>query len=275
MDTTNIYNITDKMIKISLYFTHKHIESALELKDKNVVVIDVLRTSTTMILGLTNGAKEIIPTEDVATAGLIGRNSQGHSLLCGERNGKLIEGFNLGNSIKEYSAERVNGKTLIFSSTNGTPALMKAKFAHNCVIVGFTNISRVVEYLTNLNEDFIILCAGRSVEFSLEDTACAGMLINLLTKKNSKQKYVLTDSAVASTKIYSNYKKSLVKLMQDSEHGKYLIQIGFSDDLEECAKVDTCNCLPILRNGVIKLIESFESDPKLTMKKVVGNSINS
>ena len=251
------------------------IESALGLKDKNVVVVDVLRTSTTMVAGLTNGAKEIIPTEDVATAGLIGRNSQGHSLLCGERNGKIIEGFNLGNSIKEYSPERVNGKTLIFSSTNGTPAFMKAKFARNCIILAFTNISRVVEYLTKLNEDFIILCSGKSGEFSLEDTACSGMLIYQLTQKNMKQKYVLTDSALASTKLYSSYKKSLVKLMQDSEHGKFLIQIGNGDDLEECAKVDTCNCLPILRNGVIKLIESFESDPKLTMKKVAGKSINS
>ena len=95
-----------KMTNISLYFTHKHVDSELELKDKNVVVIDVLRTSTTMVIGLSNGAKEIIPTIDVATAGLIGRNSLGQSLLCGERNGKLIEGFQLGNSVKEYSKER-------------------------------------------------------------------------------------------------------------------------------------------------------------------------
>ena len=135
-----------------------------------------------MIMGLTNGAKEIIPTEDVATAGLIGRNSQGQALLCGERNGKLIEGFNLSNSIKEYIPEIVSGKTLIFSSTNGTPALMKSKFARNCIVLGFANISRVAQYLKALNEDFIILCAGKSGEFSLEDTVCAGMLIEELSK---------------------------------------------------------------------------------------------
>ena len=266
----NILDITDKQIKINLYFTHKHIESALDLKDKNVVVIDVLRSSTTMIMGLTNGAKEIVPTEDVATAGLIGRNSEGQSLLCGERNGRVIEGFQLGNSVKEYTAEKVSGKTLIFSTTNGTPALMKAKFARNCIIAGFANLSRVVDFLFHLNEDFIILCSGKSGEFALEDTVCAGMLISHLIKKTQKQKYILTDSSLGAVKLYGTYKISLLKMLHDSEHGKFLISIGSEDDLAACARVDVSAALPILRNGVIKLIEIFESDPKLTMKKVSG-----
>ncbi len=256
------------MIKISLYFTHQHVDSELELKDKNVAVIDVLRTSTTMISGLTNGAKEIIPTESVETAGKIGRNSEGHSLLCGERNGKIIEGFNLGNSVKEYSAEKVTGKTLIFNSTNGTPAIIKAKFARNCIISGFANISRVVGYLSELREDFIILCSGKDGEFSLEDTVCAGMLINNLVKKNPKEKYALTDSARGAFKLYDPYKKDLLKMLHESEHGRFLISLGFEDDLTECSKTDVCSCLPVMRNGVIKLIESFETDPKLSMKKV-------
>lgn len=263
------------MIKISLYFTHKHVESAVELKDKNVVVIDVLRTSTTMSIGLANGAKEIIPTEDVATAGLIGRNSQGQALLCGERNGKIIEGFNLGNSIKEYSAEKVSGKTLIFNSTNGTPTIMKSKFARMCVILSFSNISRVVDYLTEVNEDFIILCAGRTGEFSLEDTVCGGMFIYKLIKKNSKDNYELTDSARGALRLYSAYKNDLYKMMSDSEHGRFLSGIGYEEDLVECAKVDVCSSLPLLRNGVIKLREAFDTDPKLTMKKVAQKSTNS
>jgi 2-phosphosulfolactate phosphatase len=263
------------MTKISLDFTYQHIKSALDLKDKNVVFIDVLRTSSSMIAGLAHGAKEILPAEDVATAGLMGRNSQGHSLLCGERNGKIIDGFNLGNSVKEYTTEKVNNKTLIFSTSNGTPALMMAKFSRNCVITAFSNIRRVVRYLRDLNEDFIVLCAGRSGEFSLEDTVCAGMLISLLIGKKKKEKYILTDSALGSTKLYNSYKRSLISVMRDSEHGKFLSGIGFEDDLSACSKVDTCDCLPILRNGVIKLIESFDSDPKLSMRKIANKSINS
>ncbi len=259
------------MIKISLFFTHQDLDSELVLKDKNVVVIDVLRTSTTMAAGLANGAKEIIPTEDVATAGRIGRGSEGQSLLCGERNGKIIEGFNLGNSVKEYTAEKVAGKNLIFSSTNGTPALMKSKFAHTCIVLGFTNLSRCADYLTGLKEDFIILCAGRNGEFSLEDTVCAGMLIYKLIKNNSAE-YALTDSSRGALKLYESYKKDLLKMLHESEHGRFLIELGFEDDLAACAKVDSCKCLPVMRNGVIKLIETFESDPKLTMRRVAQKS---
>ena len=261
-----------KPLKISLYFAHNYVESDLVLKDKNVVVIDVLRTSTTMITGLSNGAKEIIPTESIAAAGMIGRNSRGQALLCGEKHGKIIQGFNLGNSIKEYKEENVKGKILVFHSTNGTPSLIKSKFAQNCVIMGFVNMERVVQYLNELNEDFIILCAGKDGEFSLEDTVCAGMLVSRLKKASPRGKYVLTDSSRGASKLYSAYKQDILKMLNDSEHGQYLTSIGFGDDLNECGQVDKYNMLPILRSGVIKSIEAFASDPKLTMKKVSQKS---
>lgn len=257
-----------KPLKISLYFAHDYVESELVLKDKNVVVIDVLRTSTTMLTGLANGAREIIPTDSIASAGMIGRNSEGQALLCGEKNAKLIEGFNLGNSIKEYSEENVKGKILVFHSTNGTPSLIKSKFTRNCVVLGFVNMERVVNYLNELNEEFIILCAGKSGEFSLEDTVCAGMLVSRLRKLGGKNKYILTDSSRGAAKLYSAYKNDLNKMMNDSEHGQYLVSLGFGDDLAACAETDKYSILPVLRNGVIKSIEAFASDPKLTMKKV-------
>lgn len=266
--------LKDNMINIDLYFSYQVISSELELKDKNVVVIDVLRTSTTMSTGLYNGAKEIIPTEDVATAGLIGRNSKGQALLCGERNGRIIEGFNLGNSVSEYSRDVVHNKALIFSSTNGTPAIMRAKFARNCYIVSFANISRVAEYLKKLDEDFILLCAGKSGEFSLEDTVCGGMLLEKIIKKEGRQKYIISDSALGAVKLYEVYSGDILKMLYETEHGKFLCSIGFEKDLFDCAKVDVSPCLPVLRNGLIKTIEAFESDPKLTMKKVTQKSIN-
>jgi len=226
-----------------------------------------------MITGLAGGAKEVIPTESIAAAGIIGRNSQGQALLCGEKNGKPIEGFNLGNSVKEYSEENVKGKSLIFSSTNGTPALIKSKFARICVVLGFVNMTRVVKYVNDLGEDFIVLCSGKTDEFSLEDTVCAGMLICMLTAKHvSKNQYELSDSAVGAARLYSSYKKDLLKMMHDSEHGKFLISLGFERDLVDCSGVDLYNILPVQRNGVIKSIEAFESDPKLAMKKVTKSA---
>lgn len=267
-----IYNTTGgtdkKKLKIDVIFSHSNVDSELELKDKNVVVTDVLRTSTSMITGLANGAKEVIPTESIAAAGIIGRNSQATALLCGEKNAKPIEGFNLGNSIKEYSEEVVKGKSLIFSSTNGTPALVKSKFTQTCIVLGFVNITRVTEYLNTLDNDFIILCAGKSGEFSLEDTVCAGMLINMLSKMAGRNHYWLTDSALGASKLYTTYKKDLLHMLKESEHGRFLMSLGFEDDLNACARVDVYNILPVQRHGVIKSIEAFETDPKLAMKKV-------
>jgi len=267
-----IHEEEKKKLKVDVIFSQSNIESDLELKDRNVVVIDVLRTSTTMITGLANGAKEIIATESIANAGIIGRNSRDTALLCGEKNAKPIEGFNLGNSVKEYSEESVKGKSLIFSSTNGTPALVKSKFAHRCIVAGFVNITRVVDYIHSLETDFIILCAGKSGEFSLEDTVCAGMLINMLAKKGGKNQYVLSDSALGSSKLYSTYKRDLLHMLMESEHGRFLISLGFEDDLKACANVDVYNILPVQRQGVIKLIEVFETDPKLAMKKVTKSA---
>lgn len=273
MELFNTYTEQNKKLKINVFFSHNEVTSELDLKDKNVVVIDVLRTSTTMITGLANGAKEIIPTESIAAAGIIGRNSQEQALLCGEKNGKRIEGFNLGNSVREYSEENVRGKSLIFSSTNGTPSLIKSKFARNCVVLGFVNISRVAKHLSTLGEDHIILCAGKDEEFSLEDTVCAGMLISLLTSKHAgKHRYDLSDSALGAARLYSAYKKDLLKMMHDSEHGKYLVSLGFERDLVDCSMVDLYEILPVQRNGVIKSIEAFESDPKLAMKKVTKSA---
>jgi phosphosulfolactate phosphohydrolase-like enzyme len=96
------------------------------------------------------------------------------------------------------------------------------------------------------------------------------MLIYKLVRKKSGEDYVLTDSARGALKLYDSYKKDLLLMLRESEHGRFLIGLGFDDDLVECAKVDVCSSLPVMKNGIIKLIESFESDPKLTMKKVAN-----
>jgi hypothetical protein len=142
------------MIKISLYFTHQHVESELVLKDKNVVVIDVLRTSTTMAAGLANGAMEIIPTEDAIAAGRIGR-LKGHSLW--QRN-KIIEGFDLGNN-KNIQRKRQERPDIRAALTEY--GFDKVKFARNCVVLGL-RLSRVVDYLAQLKETYYT-CAEETV----------------------------------------------------------------------------------------------------------------
>jgi 2-phosphosulfolactate phosphatase len=273
------------LINISVYLTQSLVTDELVLKDKNVVVVDVLRASSTILTALVNGAKEIIPAESSSVAARISKGS-GNSLLCGERNGKVIEGFNLGNSPFEYSEEAVKGKTLIFSTTNGTVSITKSKYAKNCIIAGFLNMKAVVDYLSELNEDFTIVCSGKLNDFCVEDMAAAGMIISELFDKNGKNNYKLLDSGYVCYKMAKNilYKpgKSEISKIQSifkkSEHGQYLNSLGFENDLEYCAQLNKFKEIPVFRKGMIKLKDTIENEQtqKSKMKRInISNKPNS
>jgi 2-phosphosulfolactate phosphatase len=122
-------------------------------------VIDVLRASTSIATALYNGAKEIIPVTTIERAVKISGNLFGdHVLRGGERNGRTIEGFNLGNSPFDYSEEKIRGKAIIFSSTNGSLAIEKARFSRNVAIAGFVNILLVTQFIKDLKQ--ACLCIG-------------------------------------------------------------------------------------------------------------------
>jgi 2-phosphosulfolactate phosphatase len=239
-------------MQVELHFTPHQIDE-LALRDKTVVVIDVLRASTSIAAALHNGAKEIIPVTTVERAVKISGNLFGdHVLRGGERNGKVIEGFNLGNSPFDYSEEKIKGKAIIFSSTNGSLAIEKARFARNVAIGAFVNISLTVQFIKELHQDFIILCAGNTGMFSLEDSVCAGMLVQKMTEDGDFE-LLLSDAAIAATMLYKGYSRSLLKMVKNSEHGRFLTSIGFADDLPVCAGVDTIPVLPQLVGSVIKV----------------------
>ncbi len=230
----------------------------MSLRDKTVVVIDVLRSSTSIVAALQSGAKEIIPVTTVESAVKISGNLFGDVILLGgERNGKMIEGFNLGNSPSEYSEEKVKGKSIIFSSTNGSLAMVKARYARDMIVCGFVNISAAADFLKKNKSDVIIFCAGRNGMFSIEDSVCAGLLLFKLSEQKSLD-LVLSDAALAVSTLYKSFGKAIPKLVRDSEHGKYLAKIGFADDLPICAGIDTMPVLPQMIGNVIKLKREVE-----------------
>ena len=221
---------------------------------KTTVVIDVLRATTVISTALENGAKEIIPVGSIEFAMKItGDAFGGHRLLGGERNTKKIDGFNLGNSPLEYSKEIVEGKSIVLYTTNGSRAIVRAKFSENLVTCSFYNLNAVVNYLITLNLDLEILCSGNNGKFSLEDTVCAGKLVSELVKLNDKIE--LTDSARASMALNKSFGKSASKMMSETEHGKILIENGFAEDLSHCGKLSKSDIVPIFNNGVIKKFE--------------------
>ena len=245
-------NQVNKKISITVHLTPGNIDE-MELKDQNLIVIDVLRASTTIATALQNGAKEIMPVGTIENAVKIsGSLFGGVTLRAGERNSKIIEGFNLGNSPKEFTEEVVKGKSIIFFTTNGTTAIGKGKHAKNLVVAGFVNLSKVVEFFIKLQEDVVILCAANENVFCVEDAVCAGRIINKMADSAGIE-LVLDDAGVACAMLDKSFGKSLLKMLKSTEHGKYLTEIGFADDLKICAALDSVEVIPMLVGNIIKI----------------------
>ncbi|HTY57771.1 MAG TPA: 2-phosphosulfolactate phosphatase [Bacteroidota bacterium] len=239
-------------MRIDLHFT-PHQTDELALREKTVVVIDVLRASTTIVTALSNGAREIIPVATVESAVKISGNLFGDVILLGgERNGRMIDGFNLGNSPAEYTPERVRGKALIFSTPNGSQAIVKARYARELFVCGFVNMETVAEALRSAPRDFTIVCAGNDGVLSMEDSVCAGMLVSRVAAPG-KLEADLSDGALVARTLYRTFGRGILKMMKSSDHGRHLLEIGFGDDLKICSGIDTLPVLPLLEGNVIKL----------------------
>ena len=241
-------------MKVNVYFSPNHLDE-LALRDKNIVVIDVLRASTTICYAMRAGAKEIIPVGSVDQAmKIVGNLFSTSTVLCGERGGKRIEGFALGNSPAEYTAEIVEGKSLILATTNGAVALTKAKHARNCFVGAIVNVSYVAKALSEIPDldttDLVIICSGKEGDFSIEDAVCAGMLLQKLSELGIS--FELSDGAGAALSLLSEYGNDPYTTLRESDHGKYLDSIGFEDDIRTSSEVDSVPIVPVLEQTVIK-----------------------
>jgi 2-phosphosulfolactate phosphatase len=239
-------------MKINVFFSPVGIDD-LYFKDKTTVVIDVLRASSTIITALNNGAKEIVPVSGIESAiKLSGGIFGGHTLLCGERNTKKIEGFALGNSPLEFTKELVEKKSIVLYTTNGTKAIVKAKFSENLFIGSFLNLNFLTSHLLDLKTDLEIVCSGRNNQFSLEDALCAGFICDKILQKEREVK--LTDSAKASIALKKKYGSNLLESLKESEHGRILIENGFENDIDYCAQNSIIDVIPYYSNGTIKVL---------------------
>ena len=223
------------------------------LSGRVIVVIDVLRATSVMVHAMSRGASEIIPLATVEEAFRMARAfPREFVILGGERENKEIPGFDLGNSPKEYAEERVKGKKLILTTTNGTRAFHAVSSGKEILAGSFLNIGAIAQRCLELNKNIFIFPSGDEGNFSLEDTLCGGMLIDLVTKKE-KNEISLTDAAHCAQILYQRFKDNLLQAFHLSHHGKELINRGFEDDLAYCAQIDITNIVPEFKDGVIKL----------------------
>jgi 2-phosphosulfolactate phosphatase len=240
-------------MKLNVLFSPVNADE-LYFTNKTTVVIDVLRASSTIITALSNGAREIIPVASVDFAvKLSGGMFGGQTLLGGERNTKMIEGFALGNSPFEYSKNIVENKYIVFYSTNGSKAIVKAKYSENLFVGSFNNLRAVADHLAKLNSDIEILCAGNNNRFSLEDSACAGMLIEEMRNKDIQVE--LSDSSLAALALYNEFGTNIFEMLNHSEHGKKLLQNGFEKDLEYCSNYSVTSSIPCFDGNTLKLLD--------------------
>lgn len=241
-----------KKIAVRVFGTPREITDD-DIRGHSVVVIDVLRSSSSIINALSNGVREIIPVKTPAEAGeLASRSGRGNCLLAGEREGKRIEGFDLSNSPVEFSREAIEGRTLIFASTNGAPTIIKARAATNVYVGTYNNYSAVLEQLIADRNPIALICCGKLEQFSLEDFVCAGKFADGLARKLDK-KSALTDSSEAARLLYLRFAGDIAGLHRSCSHGSYLAEIGYSSDLEYCAQVDSHSVLPVFIEGKLKV----------------------
>lgn len=225
-----------------------HSADELYFTGKTVVVIDVLRATTVINTALKNGAREVIPVNTIEFAMKV---SGTHTLLGGERNTKMIEGFKLGNSPLEYTEDAVSGKSIILFTTNGTKSIVKAKFAEKVYIGAFNNIQALSKKMVEQGKDIVILCSGADGLFCIEDTVCAGKLARKIQKLDPAIE--LTDAAKASIELNKAFGKNVTKMLTECEHGQKLIENGFESDIKVCADLSTMEICPEFSEGVIKL----------------------
>jgi 2-phosphosulfolactate phosphatase len=218
----------------------------------SVVVIDVLRATSVIVHGISQGALEILPVNTVEEAfQMVKHFPEGTALLGGERGSRKIEGFDLGNSPREYIAEKVSGKRVILTTTNGTKAFHSVSCGKEVMAGSFFNIGAIARRCLDLGNDLLIFPSGDEGRFSLEDAVCGGMLIDRILTK-TQRRVVLTDASQSALILYHRFKENLVEAFRLSTHGMDLIERGFREDLDYCAQVDITDMVPVFRKGVIR-----------------------
>jgi 2-phosphosulfolactate phosphatase len=226
---------------------------AIGLRGLVVVVIDVLRATTTITRALENGAQSVVPClepEDaIAVRNRLGRD---RVLLGGERGSKKINGFDLDNSPASYAVPTVAGKTVAFTTTNGTRALQRVGHAGAIAVLcgSLNNRDAIVTAIAAVDaREALLVCAGQDGEFSFEDFFCAGAIASVCSQRYSD--VALSDAALAATVTYRNGEHRVAEAIATGEHAQSLAALGFHEDIVDAARLDISAVVPVYRDGEI------------------------
>lgn len=232
-------------MKIDVYFTPLGLNMG-DLTGRGVVVIDVLRATSSIVTALSAGAKAVVPAATSEEAVRLTTNLERDGIvLAGERRMVKIEGFGLGNSPREMTPEAVGGKTVFLATTNGTPALVAAQGGEPVLVAAALNFSAVAERARAVfaeRGDLVILCAGRERQFALEDAYTAGRLIKAV--KKGARRVALNDAAQVSFDL-AGQQGGWQDAFDASDAARQLVETGLGDDVAYCAHPDRFTVVPV------------------------------
>jgi 2-phosphosulfolactate phosphatase len=241
------------VVKVNLELGARGAVRAVRRRD-TIVIIDVLRCSSSILNAFVNGAREVIPAKTLSEAYEM-RKQHSDYLLAREIGGLRPRGFDLGNSPLEFIESNVQGKTLVLTTTSGIQALIRAKSARwvfvgaflNARSVGLKALDRACGKMLGVS----LVLSGRKGHFSLEDFICAGAVVDKLPLEDVE----LSDAATASLLAFTQAKDRLFETVMLGEHARHLVQLGLRADVKFSCQLDLFSIFPVFRNGVIRLLE--------------------
>ncbi len=213
-----------------------------------IVVIDVLRATSAICAAFDHGVKSIIPVDSVEIA----RDYKKRGYLVGaEREGKIVEGFDFGNSPFSYMTDEVKGQDVVLTTTNGTRAIHLAKDADQVVIGSLLNLDALCQWLEKQNKHTLCLCSGWQNKFNLEDTICAGAITEYLL--NTGKFISDEDSSIAAKYLYLSAKDNYFGYLKSSSHRRRLRNLNLNEDIKYCLTPNTSQAIPVLHED--KLVD--------------------
>ena len=219
-----------------------------------IVVIDVLRATSAICAALENGVKGIIPVDSVEEARKY--LSKGY-IAAAEREGQIVEGFPMGNSPLAFSDPKLKGETIVLTTTNGTKAIKVAEKKETVVIGSLNNLKALTEWLIRQERNTLVLASGWKDKFNLEDTICAGAIIDGVLESGkfaSKE-----DSSVAAKFIYRSAKENIFSYLKASSHRRRLRKLNLNADVNFCLTPNNLTAIPILKDGVLVPLKEVEN----------------
>jgi 2-phosphosulfolactate phosphatase len=214
--------------------------------DSIVVIIDILRASSAICTAFANGAASIIPVAEVNEAKKY--KSRGY-LVAAERDGYVLDFADFGNSPFNFTKEKVNGKTIVYSTTNGTRIINLTLSAYMTVIGSFLNLGAITKWLIMQDRDILLMCAGWKNRFNIEDTVCAGAIAEILVRSNCYT--TICDSTVAAIDLWTLASPDLPGYIEKTAQQTRLRNKNLDDCIEFCLTFDFTDRIPVMKNGVL------------------------